>query len=262
MISMDKLTIKAQEALGRSQKLAGDHGHQQIEPVHLLLALLDEPEGLGRTLIRKIGADANLLANRAEEALARLPKVSGAGQLYYSHATGSLLEAAGQEAGQLRDEFISVEHLLLALAADKGEAGVLLRDAGISRDSLLQVLKQVRGSQRVTDQTPEDKYQALKRYARDLNELARQGKLDPVIGRDDGMRRVLQVLSRCTKNNPVLIGEPGVARPPSPRGSPSALSRATCRRTSRPSGWWPSILAPSSPGPNTAANSRSASRRC
>jgi len=212
MISMDKLTIKAQEALGRSQKLAGDNGHQQIEPVHLLLALLDEPEGLGRTLLRKIGADADLLAGRAEESLARLPKVSGAGQLYYSRTTGDLLEAASREAGQLRDEFISVEHLLLALAADKGEAGGLLRDSGVSRDSLLEVLRQVRGSRRVTDQTPEEKYQAIKRYARDLNELARQGKLDPVIGRDEEMRRVLQVLSRRTKNNPVLIGEPGVGK--------------------------------------------------
>jgi len=209
---MDKLTIKAQEALGRSQKLAGDNGHQQIEPVHLLLALLDEPEGLGRTLLRKIGADADLLAGRAQESLARLPKVSGAGQLFYSRATGDLLEAASREAGQLRDEFISIEHLLLALAADKSEAGGLLRDSGISRESLLEVLRQVRGSRRVTDQTPEDKYQALKRYARDLNELARQGKLDPVIGRDEETRRVLQVLSRRTKNNPVLIGEPGVGK--------------------------------------------------
>ncbi|HOZ22728.1 MAG TPA: ATP-dependent chaperone ClpB [bacterium] len=211
-MSMDKLTIKAQEALGRSQKLAGDNGHQQIEPVHLLLALLDEPEGLGRTLLRKIGADADLLAGRAQESLARLPKVSGAGQLFYSRATGDLLEAASREAGQLRDEFISIEHLLLALAADKSEAGGLLRDSGISRESLLEVLRQVRGSRRVTDQTPEDKYQALKRYARDLNELARQGKLDPVIGRDEETRRVLQVLSRRTKNNPVLIGEPGVGK--------------------------------------------------
>jgi ATP-dependent Clp protease ATP-binding subunit ClpB len=212
MISMDKLTIKAQETLARSQQVAGDLGHQQIEPLHLMLALLDVPESLARTLIKRIGAEPDLLANRLEEALAKLPKVSGSGQLYYSRATGELFEAAQHEAGQLRDQFISVEHLLLALSDDKGPAGTLVRESGVSHDALLQVLKQVRGSQRVTDQTPEDKYQALQRYARDLNELARQGKLDPVVGRDDEMRRVLQVLSRRTKNNPVLIGEPGVGK--------------------------------------------------
>ena len=212
MISMDKLTIKAQEALAASQKLASENGHQQIEPLHLLLALMNGPESMARTLCKRIGIDPNLLLGRLEEKLAKIPRVSGAGQQYYSRATGELFETAQHEAGQLRDEFISVEHLLLALAAESGEAGILLREQGLTRDALLQVLKQVRGSQRVVDQTPEDKYQALQRYARDLNELARQGKLDPVIGRDDEIRRVLQVLSRRTKNNPVLIGEPGVGK--------------------------------------------------
>ena len=212
MISMDKLTIKAQEALARSQQIASENGHQQVEPLHLMLALVHEPEGLARTLIKRIGGDPDLLAGRLAEALTKLPRISGGSQLYYSRSTGELFDAAQQQASQLRDEFISVEHLLLALCEDKSAAGTLLRDHGVTRDLLLQVLKQVRGSQRVTDQTPENKYQALKRYARDLNELARQGKLDPVIGRDDEMRRVLQVLSRRTKNNPVLIGEPGVGK--------------------------------------------------
>ncbi|HNW59081.1 MAG TPA: ATP-dependent chaperone ClpB [bacterium] len=211
-MSMDKLTIKAQEALGRAQQLAGERGQQQVEPLHLLHALLSDPEGMARTLAKRIGSDPALLVSRCDEALAKLPRVSGGGQMFYSRATGELFDAAQKEAGQLRDEYISVEHLLLALAGDQGPAGAVLRENGISGDTLLQVLKQVRGSQRVTDQTPEDKYQALQRYARDLNELARQGKLDPVIGRDDEMRRVLQVLSRRTKNNPVLIGEPGVGK--------------------------------------------------
>ncbi|HQG45590.1 MAG TPA: Clp protease N-terminal domain-containing protein, partial [bacterium] len=211
-MSMDKLTIKAQEALGRSQQAAGDNGHQQIEPLHVLLALLNDPEGMARSLAKRIGADPGLLINRTTEALAKIPRVSGSGQMYYSRETGELFDSAQKEAGQLRDEYISVEHLLLALAGDRGPAGALMRENGMTHDALLQVLKQVRGSQRVTDQTPEDKYQALQRYARDLNELARQGKLDPVIGRDDEMRRVLQVLSRRTKNNPVLIGEPGVGK--------------------------------------------------
>ncbi len=212
MISMDKLTIKTQEALGRSQQVAGDNGHQQLEPLHILLALFNDPEGMARTLAKRIGTDPGLLTSRATEALAKIPRVSGGGQMYYSNATSALFDAAQKEAGQLRDEYISVEHLLLALAGEQGPAGNLLRESGITHDVLLQVLKQVRGSQRVTDQTPEDKYQALQRYARDLNELARQGKLDPVIGRDDEMRRVLQVLTRRTKNNPVLIGEPGVGK--------------------------------------------------
>jgi ATP-dependent Clp protease ATP-binding subunit ClpB len=212
MLSMDKLTIKAQEALARSQQVAGEKGHQQIEPLHLMLALLNGPESMARTIVKRIGVDPDLLASRLDEALTKIPRVSGGGQLFYSRETGELFDAAQREAGQLRDEFISVEHLLLAMSEDKSPAGTLLRENGISRDVLLQVLKQLRGSQRVTDQTPEDKYQALKRYARDLNELARQGKLDPVIGRDEEMRRVLQVLTRRTKNNPVLIGEPGVGK--------------------------------------------------
>ncbi len=214
MISMDKLTVKAQEALARAQQIASEHGHQQVEPLHILSALLAVPEGIVRSLLKKIGENPDLLQDRVAEALKKLPQVSGVGvgQIYLAPATAELLEQALREANRLRDEFISVEHLLLAMVDDKSAAGQLLRDNDIKRDAVMQALKEIRGRQRVTDQSPEDKYQALKRYARDLNDLARQGKLDPVIGRDDEIRRVLQVLSRRTKNNPVMIGEPGVGK--------------------------------------------------
>jgi len=214
MISMDKLTLKSQEALSKAQQIANDNGHQQVEPLHILAALLAAPEGVARSILKKIGENPDLLTGRADEALGRLPRVSGGGvgQMYLSPASGALLEAALKEANRLRDEFISVEHLLLALTEDTSAAGQMLRDNDIQHAAILQVLKDIRGSQRVTDQAPEDKYQALKRYARDLNDLARAGKLDPVIGREDEIRRVLQVLSRRTKNNPVVIGEPGVGK--------------------------------------------------
>ncbi|MDZ7370668.1 MAG: AAA family ATPase, partial [candidate division KSB1 bacterium] len=213
MISIDKLTIKVQEALQRAQQAASEAGHQQIEPVHLLAALLEVPEGIARLIVKKIGADPEMMLSRARQAIERLPRVSGGvGQLYLSSDLNKLFEGALREANQLRDEFVSTEHLLLAMCEDKTAAGDLLRQNGISRDLILKVLKELRGSQRVTDQNPEEKYQALKRYARDLNDLARRNKLDPVIGRDEEIRRVLQVLSRRTKNNPVLIGEPGVGK--------------------------------------------------
>ncbi len=214
MISMDKLTLKAQESIARGQQIAADKGQQQIEPLHILMALLEPKDGLARVLLKKIGENPDLLTSRCDEALAKLPRVSGGGlgQAYLASASGELLERALKESTRLQDEFISIEHLFLGLTEDKSAAGQLLRDSGVTYDKVLQVLKEVRGSQRVTDQTPESKYQALARYARDLNELARRGKLDPVIGREDEMRRVLQVLSRRTKNNPVLIGEPGVGK--------------------------------------------------
>jgi len=213
MISFDKLTIKSQEALSRSQAIAADNNQQQIEPLHLLYSLLEVPEGITRTVLKKIGVDPDLVKSRTDDAIKKLPKVTDSiGQIYLSQETGNLFDNALRIANQLRDEFVSVEHLLLGLAEDKTVAGQLLRENGLSRDVILKVLKEVRGAQRVTDQSPEEKYQALKRYARDLNDLARAGKLDPVIGRDDEIRRVLQVLSRRTKNNPVLIGEPGVGK--------------------------------------------------
>lgn len=213
MLSFDKLTIKSQEALQKAQHIASDYGQQQIEPLHLLVGLLDAPESIARSVFKKTGVDPDMVKRQATEAINRLPKVSGGvGQIYLSNDSNSLFDRALKEANQLRDEYVSIEHLLLALSEDKSAAGNLLRDHGLSHQVVLQVLKDVRGSQRVTDQNPEEKYQALKRYARDLNELARQNKLDPVIGRDEEIRRVLQVLSRRTKNNPVLIGEPGVGK--------------------------------------------------
>ena len=213
MLSFDKLTIKSQDALQKAQQVASEHGQQQIEPVHLLAGLLDSPESIARSIFKKSGVDPDMVKNRAQEAINRLPKVSGGvGQIYLSNDANTLFDRAQKEATQLRDEFVSVEHLLLALSEDKTTAGDLLRQNGLAHNVVLKVLKDIRGSQRVTDQNPEEKYQALKRYARDLNDLARRNKLDPVIGRDEEIRRVLQVLSRRTKNNPVLIGEPGVGK--------------------------------------------------
>lgn len=213
MLSFEKLTIKSQEALQKAQQSAADFGQQHIEPMHLLFGLLDSPESIARSILKKSGIDPDMVKNRAQEALNRLPKISGGvGQIYLSNETNTLFDRALKEANQLRDEFVSIEHLLLALCEDRTAAGDVLRQNGLTHAIVLRVLKDIRGSQRVTDQNPEEKYQALKRYARDLNELARLNKLDPVIGRDDEIRRVLQVLSRRTKNNPVLIGEPGVGK--------------------------------------------------
>jgi ATP-dependent Clp protease ATP-binding subunit ClpB len=213
MISFDKLTIKTQEALRQAQQEASDHGHQQIEPVHLLFSILSPSDSIARAALNKIGVNPDPVADEAKHEIERFPKVSGGvGQLYLSQETADVFERALAGANRLKDEYVSVEHVLLALSEDKGRAGQIMRENGLKPDTLLKVMKDIRGSQRVTDQNPEERYQALKRYARDLNDLARRGKLDPVIGRDDEIRRVLQVLSRRTKNNPVLIGEPGVGK--------------------------------------------------
>lgn len=213
MVSFEKLTIKSKEAITRSQQVASERGHAQIEPLHVLFVLLGPQDGMTLSVLKKIGVDPALIKNRTIEALDKLPKVSGGiGQIYFSPAADKIFDSSLKLAYSLKDEFISIEHLLVSLSEDKSTAGDILREFGISKDVILQVLKDVRGKHRVTDQNPEDKYQALKRYARDLNELARLGKLDPVIGREDEIRRVLQVLSRRTKNNPVLIGEPGVGK--------------------------------------------------
>ncbi|MBC7188345.1 MAG: ATP-dependent chaperone ClpB [Calditrichaeota bacterium] len=212
-MSFDKLTIKTQEAIQRAQRLASERGHQQIEPEHLLYALVEPADGIVPAILKKLGANPSAVMDKLAGELDRLPRVSGGvGQIYISPRANELLEKSLKEATQLRDEYVSVEHLLLAASEDKGPAGRILREEGAGKDAILQALRTVRGSQRVTDQTPEDKYQALQRYGRDLNDLARRGKLDPVIGRDEEIRRVLQVLSRRTKNNPVLIGEPGVGK--------------------------------------------------
>jgi len=209
----NKLTLKSQEALRVAQELARARNHQQVEPAHLLFALLSDPEGVIYPLLQKLGQSPRLLRDKLEEILDRVPKVFGSEQeQYLSAATRRVVERAFADAAVLTDEYISTEHLFLALLEGTTDVSRLLREAGVTRDLVLSALVEIRGHQRVTDQTPEEKYQALERYGRDLTELARKTKLDPVIGRDDEIRRVIQVLSRRTKNNPVLIGEPGVGK--------------------------------------------------
>ena len=210
---LDKFTIKAQDAVQAAYDAADRSGHQEISTEHLLSALLSQEEGVVRPVIQKIGASFNTVQSQVKNALDKIPKVTGVtSQQYISPALKAALDAAWDEAERLKDEYVSSEHLLLALADSKSEAGNILRASGVTKDNVFQALADVRGGARVTDQNPEEKYQALERYGRDLTEMARKGKLDPVIGRDDEIRRVVQVLSRRTKNNPVLIGEPGVGK--------------------------------------------------
>ena len=210
----DRFTLKAQEAVQSAQEIAQSYNHQEVNPEHLLLALLQQEEGVVIPIIQKLGANVTAIRHDLEEELQKVPKVQGAGmEMYLSSALRKVFDMAWQEATQLKDEYLSADHLLIALADFKDtSAGQILRQHGVTKDNILQVLVTIRGSQRVTDQNPEDKYQALKRFARELTEEARKGKLDPVIGRDDEIRRVMQVLSRRRKNNPVLIGEPGVGK--------------------------------------------------
>ncbi len=209
----DKLTLKAQEAVQSAQALADRESQQQIEPEHLLAALLQQQDGVVGPVLGKLGARAEAIRRDVEAEIQRLPKVTGAGGQYVSPRLKAVLDAAWAEAERLKDEYCSTEHLLIGLAQEKdGAAGRILRQAGATHDAIYRALVDVRGSQRVTDPNPEEKYQALERYSRDLTGLARKGKLDPVIGRDEEIRRVVQVLSRRTKNNPVLIGEPGVGK--------------------------------------------------
>jgi len=209
----DKLTIKSQELIQNAQSLASRYSNQQIVNEHLLLAMLEEKEGIARSVLRKLGVSPDTVREEVRSAVDRLPKVSGAAEVYLSTDTRAVLAKAFDEAAKMKDEFVSIEHLLLVLADAKGgEAAAILKRHGVTRDHLLKVLMEIRGSQRITDPNPEEKYQALEKFSRDLTELARQGKLDPVIGRDEEIRRIVQVLSRRTKNNPVLIGEPGVGK--------------------------------------------------
>ena len=210
---LDKLTMKSREALDGAHRLATEKEHPQIEPEHLLQVLADAPEGVVPVLLGKLGADPAAISRQTAAELQKMPRVTGAGEVSLSRRMNALLNAAFREAEAFKDEYVSLEHFLFALVEEKdGAAGRILRSAGVTRETLLQVLQEIRGNQRVTDPNPEEKYQPLDRYGRDLTELARQGKLDPVIGRDDEIRRVIQVLSRRTKNNPVLIGEPGVGK--------------------------------------------------
>jgi ATP-dependent Clp protease ATP-binding subunit ClpB len=211
---LDRFTLKAQEAVQAAQNLAVEKNHQEITPEHLLDALLEQREGIVIPILQRLGADSQAIRTELAREIERIPEVYGAaGQSYASPTFQSVLGAAWTEAQQLKDDYVSTEHLLIALADDKdAPAGGILRQHGATRENIFTVLKDIRGSQRVTDQNPEEKYQALARYSRDLTDLARSGKLDPVIGRDDEIRRVIQVLSRRTKNNPVLIGDPGVGK--------------------------------------------------
>ncbi|MBS1912718.1 MAG: AAA family ATPase [Bacteroidetes bacterium] len=214
-MNFQKFTLKSQEAMQTAQEIASGNSNQQIEPIHILGALLQDSAGLVPPMLMKIGANVNYVKKKTEELIAALPKVSGGGVSgqYLSQNTSRVLETALKEAGKMGDEYVSTEHLLLAIAEDTATpAGSLLRDQGANTSTIAKALAEVRGSQRVTDQNPEDKYQSLTRYGRNLNDLARKGKMDPVIGREDEIRRVMQVLMRRTKNNPVLIGEPGVGK--------------------------------------------------
>ncbi len=211
---LDRFTLKAQEAVQAAQNIAAERSQQEITPEHLLIALLEQHEGIVIPILQRLGADVGRIRDETQAAIERLPEIHGAaGETYASSALQSVLGAAWSEAQQLKDEYVSTEHVLIAIAEDKdAPSGAALRGAGASRENIFKVLKDIRGNVRVTDLNPEEKYQALERYSKDLTDLARAGKLDPVIGRDEEIRRVIQVLSRRTKNNPVLIGEPGVGK--------------------------------------------------
>jgi len=212
-MDLNKYTQKAQEAIYSAQELAQGHNHSQIDVEHLLLALLQQREGVVPQILGKLGLSPEGIAQEVEEELNRLPKAYGPVQLYMSQRLSAVLRSAQAEAERMHDEYVSTEHLLLGcIAADKGRAGEILRQHNLTVERVYQTLTAIRGSQRVTDQNPEGRYQALEKYARDLTESARKGKLDPVIGRDEEIRRVVQVLSRRTKNNPVLVGEAGVGK--------------------------------------------------
>ncbi|PYT95687.1 MAG: ATP-dependent chaperone ClpB [Acidobacteria bacterium] len=213
MLRFEKMTVKAQEAIQSAQEVAAQHENQQIEPIHLLAALVAQADGVVPPLLARLGIHSEALRQEMEREIAHLPKVQGFAQQHMGRALNDVLEQAFKEADSFKDEYVSTEHLFLAIARrDREPAGQLLKRQGASHEAILQALAGVRGSQRVTSQNPEATYDALEKYARDLTELARKQKLDPVIGRDEEIRRVMQILARRTKNNPVLIGEPGVGK--------------------------------------------------
>jgi ATP-dependent Clp protease ATP-binding subunit ClpB len=209
---LDKYTIKAQEAIQEGQSLARRSAHPHYEPEHLARALLDQEDGIVQPILQRIGADPRLISDRVDEALSKLPRVEGTEGGVLSQRLVKLFDRAEDEAKSLKDEYVSSEHVLLAMAKDKGAIGEILKSSGVTHERILSVLKDVRGGARVTSPDAEDTYRALEKYGRDLTQAARDGKLDPVIGRDEEIRRVIQVLSRRTKNNPVLIGDPGVGK--------------------------------------------------
>src|SRR5271166_3692017 len=215
-MDINRFTEKAQQALQGAQKLALRYNHQQIDVEHLLLALLDQENGLAPAIFSKAGVSPEAILVRIQREIEKLPRVTGGGgaedRFYPTGRLSRLLSGAEDEPKKLKDEYISVEHLLLAMTDDRGPTGTIFKEFGVTRERLLKALQEVRGSQRVTSQNPEETYQALEKFGRDLTQYARLGKLDPVIGRDEEIRRIIQVLSRRTKNNPVLIGEPGVGK--------------------------------------------------
>jgi ATP-dependent Clp protease ATP-binding subunit ClpB len=229
-MNAERMTQRVAESLNAAYTRALSERNTQTAPEHVLAALLDQRDGLADPILSKAGAEPQTLVRQVDQAIAALPRLTGSGEQSPTVSPGltRLLTEADEEAKKLNDEYVSVEHLLLALAGDRSPAGKLLRDAGVTRDSLLNALREVRGNQRVTSQNPEGTYQSLERYGQDLTRAAEQGKLDPVIGRDDEIRRVVQVLSRRTKNNPVLIGEPGVGKTAIVEGLASASCAATC----------------------------------
>lgn len=209
---LDKFTLRGQEAIQSAIELAERNQNQQVEPEHLLAIMLEQPEGIVRPILGKLAVNVPVVLNDVQAIIARLPRVQG-GQQYFSPRLSQIFTASQKQADDMKDEFISTEHLLVALTDEKdGDAGKILRQHGVKREDLIKVIEQMRGGSRISEQSAEENYQALSKYARDLTDLARKGKLDPVIGRDDEIRRTIQVLSRRTKNNPVLIGEPGVGK--------------------------------------------------
>jgi len=212
--NLNKLTVKAQETLQNAIEIAQNYNNQLVEPEHILAAMVQDSDNVAVAILQKIGITDNQIKIKVAELLEKLPKVTGAGigNQQLSRPSGELLDVSAKEAEALKDEYVSTEHILLAFTETDSQASKLLKDAGLKKETILAALQDIRGNQRVTSQNPEETYQALKKYGRDLNELAKSNKLDPVIGRDEEIRRVLQVLSRRTKNNPVLIGEPGVGK--------------------------------------------------
>ena len=210
-MNIEKYTIKAQEALQKSAEITSGLGQQAVEPGHILKAILETDENVSDYLFKKLNISGNILESKLEELVNSFPKVSGQ-QAYLSNASNLVLQNSDKEVRELKDEFVAVEHLLLAILHSKDKAAHIMKDAGFERASLLKAIKELRGGSRVTDANAETKYKSLERYSKNLNDLAKKGKIDPVIGRDEEIRRVLQILSRRTKNNPILIGEPGVGK--------------------------------------------------
>src|SRR6202161_1425660 len=215
-VNANRFTEKLQEALGRAQNAAVSAHNQAIDVEHLAFALLEDEDGLAASILKLAGADLKTVRARLSDELRKIPSISGsgydAGQTYVTQRLNRVLARAEEEAGKLKDEYVSIEHVLIAMLDESGATARILRETGLTHDKLMSVLKKVRGGQRVTSANPEATYQSLEKYGRDLNKLAAAGKVDPVIGRDEEIRRVIQVLSRRTKNNPVLIGEPGVGK--------------------------------------------------